>query len=318
MVGSGIGSSPEHVPVLLDEVLKNLIKSEAGTYVDATFGRGGHTRALLQALAPAACVVACDRDPRAVEAAQGLAVMEPRLQVRHARFSLLAQVLRDLRVASVDGVLMDLGVSSPQLDTAQRGFSFRHDGPLDMRMNPDEGESAAAWLNRAAEADIADVIKTFGEERHARRIAHAIVAARPLTQTGALAELVAAVVPRRGQTGKHPATRTFQAIRMFINEELHELDAGLQAAFDALTPGGRLAVISFHSLEDRRVKQFFRSLTQPPAVPRGVPLRAHQMGTQARSIAGPVRPTVAELQTNTRARSATLRVIEKVTAGGAL
>jgi 16S rRNA (cytosine1402-N4)-methyltransferase len=296
---------------LLDEVLKNLVHSTTGTYVDATFGRGGHSRALLEVLADEARVIALDRDPDAVVEGQRLADDDPRFTIRQADFSRLSSELAALGVEQVAGVLMDLGVSSPQLDDAERGFSFRLHGPLDMRMDPTAGESAAQWLNRADEAEIARVLKEYGEERFARRIARAIVAARPLHDTVALADVVAAAVPGRGQPGKHPATRTFQAVRIFVNRELEELEQGLQEAFSVLAPGGRLAVISFHSLEDRMVKVYFRTLTRPPAVPRRVPLPQSQLRQPARDVAGPLRPGIRELDANPRARSATLRVIEK-------
>ena len=311
MVGQSKGSNPDHIPVLLEEVLNNLVQCAAGTYVDATFGRGGHSRALLQRLTAGARVIALDRDPAAGAEGRLLAAEDDRFNIQQGRFSQLAQILDALHVEQVTGVLMDLGVSSPQLDEAERGFSFRLPGPLDMRMDPEQGESAADWLNRAEEADIAKVLKDYGEERFARRIAKAILAARPLQDTVALAKLVADAIPGRAQPGKHPATRTFQAVRIYINQEMAELEAGLAAAFAALAPGGRLAVISFHSLEDRVVKQFFRSLTRPPAVPRRVPLRHEQMVTQARAVAGPVRAGLKEGESNPRARSATLRVVEK-------
>ena len=276
MVGEKSGSTPDHIPVLLDEVLKELVQSKEGVYVDATFGRGGHSRALLRVLDTNAQVIGLDQDPQAVAAGDQLAVAESRFTVQQARFSALQEVLAGLGLDSVDGVLMDLGVSSPQLDQGERGFSFRLEGPLDMRMNPGLGESAAEWLNRAEEADIAKVLKEYGEERFARRIARAIVAARPLQTTRELADVVAEAVPvrpgsGRGQTSKHPATRTFQAVRIFINDELAELRAGLDAAFSVLAPHGRLAVISFHSLEDKAVKQYFRKLTRPPPGGRGAP-----------------------------------------------
>ncbi len=303
-----------HVPVLLEEVLNNLVHVTAGTYVDATFGRGGHARAMLARLDPDARLVALDRDPRAVSAAERLAAEDARVISRKSRLSELASTLVQLDISTVDGVLMDLGVSSPQLDAADRGFSFRLDGPLDMRMDPDSGQSAAEWLNTAEEHDIADVLKRYGEERHARRIARRIVAARPLETTAALAELVAAAVPQRGGGGKakHPATQTFQAIRMRVNDEMAEIERGLEQAYAVLGPGGRLAVISFHSLEDRLVKQYFRSLTRPPALPRRVPIRHAEVATAARDVAGPLAPTPMELADNPRARSAKLRVIERL------
>ena len=306
------GNPPDHIPVLLDEVLKNLLRSNTGTYVDATFGRGGHTRGLLKVLGPRGRVVAVDRDPAAITEARSLAVADPRLTVCHARFSQLAEVLSGEDVAAVQGVLLDLGVSSPQLDDAERGFSFRFSAPLDMRMNPDEGQTAAQWLDSADETDIARVLKQYGEERFARRIARAIVAARPIATTDELAELVARAVPVRGPKGKHPATKTFQAIRIYINQETQELALGIEAGFDVLAIGGRLAIISFHSLEDRAVKHTFRSLTKPPPIPRRVPVRHQDMPVPARHIIGPVRAGARELQHNPRARSATLRVIEKV------
>ncbi len=302
-----------HVPVLLEEVLNNLVHVTAGTYVDATFGRGGHARAMLARLDPDARLVALDRDPRAVSAAERLAAEDARVISRKSRLSELASTLVQLDISTVDGVLMDLGVSSPQLDAADRGFSFRLDGPLDMRMDPDSGQSAAEWLNTAEEHDIADVLKRYGEERHARRIARRIVAARPLETTAALAELVAAAVPQRGGgKAKHPATQTFQAIRMRVNDEMAEIERGLEQAYAVLGPGGRLAVISFHSLEDRLVKQYFRSLTRPPALPRRVPIRHAEVATAARDVAGPLAPTPMELADNPRARSAKLRVIERL------
>ena len=311
MDGTTQGRKPDHIPVLLDEVLKNLVGSKSGTYVDATFGRGGHSAALLDVLAMDSRVVGFDRDPQAVEAGVHLAAQEARLSINHAAFSELATHLRRLNIEQVDGVLMDLGVSSPQLDDATRGFSFRAEGPLDMRMDPTRGESAAQWLNHAEESEIAAVIKSYGEERFARRIARAIIAARPLASTVQLADAVADVVPMRGRQNKHPATKTFQAVRMFVNQEMVELEQGLRAAFEALAPQGRLAVISFHSLEDRAVKHYFRTLTRPPVLPRRLPVRQAQLATAARDIAGPLRASIREIEANPRARSATLRVIQK-------
>lgn len=316
MVGAAAGDRPDHIPVLLDEVLKNLVQFDAGTYVDATFGRGGHSRGLLQALSVQGRVIGLDRDPLAVAQGRRLAEQDARFSIHHQRFSALAEVLRELGIASVHGILLDLGVSSPQLDDPGRGFSFRHAGPLDMRMDPQEGESAATWLNEADETDIARVIREFGEERFARRIARAIVGARPIATTQDLATLVAAAVPQRAQSKKHPATKTFQAIRIYVNQELDELALGLHAAFAALAVGGRLAVISFHSLEDREVKHTFRSLTRSPPVPRRVPIRHADIKVQARDVASRVRPGAREIADNPRARSATLRVIEKVSADG--
>jgi 16S rRNA (cytosine1402-N4)-methyltransferase len=281
-----------------------------GVYVDATFGRGGHTRRLLELLGPASIVVGLDRDPAAVAAGQALAREDARLRMCHGNFAELGAVLDELGIDAVQGVLMDLGVSSPQLDDAERGFSFRFDAPLDMRMDTSRGITAAEWLNTAEQGDIARVLKVYGEERFAKRIAAAIVAARPLATTVELAELVRSAQPRP-TPGKHPATRVFQAVRMQVNEELEALEAGLAAAFERLVGGGRLAVISFHSLEDRAVKHYFRELTSPPQLPRGVPVRGPAAAPRARAVGRPRTPAEAELQDNPRARSARLRVVEK-------
>lgn len=315
-------SASDHVPVLLQEVLTHLVgrtpasegaEGESGIFVDATFGRGGHSRKLLEQLSAHGQLVALDRDPEALVEAQRLAGQDPRFSFCQARFSELEEVLRDKKIEGVRGVLMDVGVSSPQLDRPERGFSFAAQGPLDMRMNPEEGASAAEWLNQADEAEIAQVLWMYGEERQSRRIARAIVAARPLTTTLELADLVVQALPRsRGPQSKHPATRTFQAIRIFVNEESQELDQGLQQGFSSLAVGGRLAVISFHSLEDRKVKHAFRQLSQPPRIPRRLPVRNLEQEVQGRLIGRPMKPSLAELAANPRSRSATLRVIEKV------
>lgn len=310
-------ASTTHLPVLLAETIQALSIRPDGTYLDATFGRGGHCRAMLAELSAAGRVIAIDRDPQAIAIAEALQAHESRLTVVRARFGALGDVIDRCGVTgAVDGALMDVGVSSPQLDDARRGFSFRHDGPLDMRMDPQHGVSAAGWLNSAAEQDIADVIWRYGEERRSRRIAKAIITARPLHRTQELAELVASCVPHvkrsRQQASKHPATKTFQAIRIFINDELQELKQGLQVAFENLTKGGRLAVISFHSLEDREVKRAFKALSQPPVMPRRLPVRAANVAVPGRLVGGAIRAGNHELQTNPRARSATLRVIERV------
>ena len=315
-------SASDHVPVLLQEVLTHLVgrtpasegaEGESGIFVDATFGRGGHSRKLLEQLSAHGQLVALDRDPEALVEAQRLAGQDPRFSFCQARFSELEEVLRDKKIEGVRGVLMDVGVSSPQLDRPERGFSYAAQGPLDMRMNPEEGASAAEWLNQADEAEIAQVLWMYGEERQSRRIARAIVAARPLTTTLELADLVVQALPRsRGPQRKHPATRTFQAIRIFVNEESQELDQGLQQGFSSLAVGGRLAVISFHSLEDRKVKHAFRQLSQPPRIPRRLPVRNLEQEVQGRLIGRPMKPSLAELAANPRSRSATLRVIEKV------
>ena len=285
-----------------------------GVYVDATFGRGGHSRAILARLGPAGRLIALDRDPEAVAAAR--AISDPRFCVVHAPFSALSSVLDGAQVPQVDGVLADLGVSSPQLEDAARGFSFRTDGPLDMRMDPTRGESAAAWLARATEAQIREAIEEYGEERFAKQVAAAIVAARarePIVRTQQLAELVAASVRTR-EAGQSPATRTFQALRLLVNRELEEVSLMLPQAVARLAPGGRLAVVSFHSLEDRIVKRFVRSLANPD-VPRELPLRASEMPQPLLRIMGrPQRPAAREIAANPRARSAVLRVAERTRA----
>lgn len=304
----------KHLPVLLVETMQALSISKDGVYVDATFGRGGHCRAMLEALSDRGRVIALDRDPQAIAAAENLRIAETRLQVFQARFAELDSVIAGLGLnGAIHGVLMDVGVSSPQLDDPERGFSFRHAGPLDMRMDPSQGVDAAQWLNSADEEVIANVIWRYGEERRSRRIAKAIVAARPLHTTEALADVVAACVPRgNAKSAKHPATKTFQAVRIFINDELQELQRGVQGAFDSLAVGGRLAVISFHSLEDRQVKQAFKALSQPPVLPRRLPVQDAQAVVRGRLVSGPIRAGQSELDANPRARSATLRVIERV------
>jgi 16S rRNA (cytosine1402-N4)-methyltransferase len=302
-----------HAPVLLDEVVTALNVLPAGVYVDCTFGRGGHTRAILQRLGERGRVLALDRDPDAVEYAA--AIDDPRLTVVRAPFSELEQQVRiQGYVDGVDGVLFDLGVSSPQLEQAARGFSFLRDGPLDMRMDPHTGQSAADWLARAGEREIADCLHDYGEERHARRIARAIVASRtttPITTTGQLAAVIARAHPA-WEPGQHPATRSFQAIRIFINNELEELKRALSQALNVLKVGGRMAVISFHSLEDRIVKQFIRREAQGPELPPDLPIRAVDVIVRLRRIGKAIRPGRDEISRNPRARSAVLRVAEKI------
>lgn len=303
----------QHLPVLCAESIAALlaVEGEHKTFVDATFGRGGHSRALLEGLAVDARLIVIDRDPSAVAAAQALAETDDRVVVCHGAFSELAEILASVGVSHADGILLDIGVSSPQLDDAERGFSFQHDGPLDMRMDPTSGTSAADWLNGAELDEITGVLRTLGEERFARRIAKAIVAARPLHTTRGLAEVVSQAQPPSRQRGKHPATRSFQAIRMYINDELGELASALQSAFELLRPGGRLAIITFHSLEDRLVKRAFRELASPPQLPRHLPVRADQQHARGRLIGRPLRSGPRELADNPRARSATLRILER-------
>lgn len=303
----------EHVPVLVEEVLDVLAPISGGFYVDGTFGRGGHTERLLQAVGPTGRVLALDRDPAAVAAGRTRYAQDSRLQIVHADFATLAAVVRDCGgECAVAGVLLDLGVSSPQLDVAERGFSFQKDGPLDMRMDPTRGESAAEFVARADERELRTVIAELGEERFAGRIARAIVAARadePITRTAQLAEIVRRAV--RTHDGKHPATRTFQALRMYVNDELGQLRAGLEAAFDVLAPGGRLAVISFHSLEDRMVKRFIRSKTSVDPVFAGLPVIPPSARPTMREVGRKRRASAAEIERNPRARSAVLRCAER-------
>ncbi len=300
-----------HLPVLVAEAVQGLRVLPGGTYLDGTFGRGGHARDVLERLGPGGRLLLMDKDPEAIEVATRAFGADARVAIRRGSFADLGRwdAVRD----GLDGVLLDLGVSSPQLDVAARGFSFGKDGPLDMRMDPESGESAAQWLARADEREIADVLWTLGEERMSRRIARAVVARRveqPLERTADLAALVASVVPR-GEGRIHPATRTFQAIRIHVNRELEDLQAGLAAAHDALRPGGRLAVISFHSLEDRIAKQFIARHAKAPPANRRMPVVAAFTPT-LRAIGGAVKAGAAELAANPRARSAVLRVAERL------
>ena len=303
-----------HTPVLLTEAIEGLALRFDGTYLDATFGRGGHSRAILEALGPMGRLIAFDRDPQAV--AEATRIDDARFSIVHAPFSQLGEQLDRLGVPQLHGALFDLGISSPQIDDASRGFSFRMDGPLDMRMDPTRGESAAEWLARANESDIREVIKGYGEERFAKQIAAAIVAARatePLGRTRQLAQLVGEAVRTR-EAGQDPATRTFQALRIFVNRELEEVSLSLPIASARLAPGGRLAVISFHSLEDRIVKRFIRACGVPE-MPRDLPLRASEFPPALLEPVGrAVRASAAETRRNPRARSATLRVAQRTSA----
>ena len=307
-----MSASLQHETVLLDEAVAALNIRADGIYVDATFGRGGHSRKILAALGETGRLWAFDKDPAAITAGQTW--VDARFGLIHSGFVHLADQLAERGVHQVDGVLMDLGVSSPQLDDAERGFSFRFDAPLDMRMDTTQGKSAAGWLAEADEADIRGVIKDYGEERYAKSIASAIVAQRalaPIATTKRLAELVAAVVPTR-EPGQNPATRTFQAIRIYINRELDELSLALPQALQLLAPGGRLVVISFHSLEDRIVKRALREASSPPVMPRRLPVRAADIPEpKIRLIGRAIRPGHAETEANPRARSATMRVAER-------
>ena len=301
--------------MLAAEALEGLALEAGGYYVDATFGRGGHAALILQALGREGRLLALDRDPQAVAAGLKRFADEVRLTLVHASFADLATLVpAHAHERPCRGVLFDLGVSSPQLDDPQRGFSFRADGPLDMRMDPTHGEPVAAWLARASLDEIRQVIASFGEERFARRVAQAIVAARreqPLTRTGELATLVARAVRTR-EPGKHPATRTFQALRMLINDELGQLERGLSSALDVLAPGGRLAVISFHSLEDRLVKRFMQRESQIDPALKRLPVIPAAARPALQLIGRRIRPTDAERERNPRARSALLRVAQKL------
>lgn len=305
----------KHTTVLLDEAVNALNIKEDGVYIDGTFGRGGHSRLILSHLGEQGRLFAIDRDPQAIAAAAALD--DPRFTIIHGPFSALADYV-DARglTGKVDGILLDLGVSSPQLDDAERGFSFMRDGPLDMRMDPTRGLSAAEWLLQAEESDIAFVLKTYGEERFAKRIARAIVERNrlePMTRTKELAEVIAAATPIKDKF-KHPATRSFQAIRIWVNSELEEIEQALKGALVALAPGGRLSIISFHSLEDRLVKRFMREQSRGPQVPAGLPMTEAQLqklgGRQLKAL-GKMMPGEAEVAENPRARSSVLRIAER-------
>lgn len=300
-----------HQPVLLEEAIAALMVSADGVYLDGTFGRGGHSSRILDALSPSGALIGFDQDPAAVEAARLLAERDPRFTFHGVNFQSLGDWVAP---GSLSGILLDLGVSSPQLDEPSRGFSFNHDGPLDMRMNPNEGQSAAAWLSTASESEIASVLRALGEERFARRIASAIVAARaqaPIERTAQLAEVVAAANPRWEHT-KHPATRSFQAIRLHINRELDALEAVLEQMIGALAPGGRMVVISFHSLEDRIVKRFIRDKARGERLPPGVPVQYEPPTALIRAVGKAVLPSSDEVAQNPRSRSAIMRVAERL------
>ena len=304
----------QHVSVLLNEALEGLAIKPDGLYVDGTFGRGGHSRALLSGLAPGGRLIAFDKDPEAIRTGNELAVIDGRFVVVQRSFADMAQELKDRDLhGKVDGILLDLGVSSPQLDDPERGFSFMNDGPLDMRMNPGMGQSAADWINSAAEADIATVLKEYGEERFSKRMARAVVTRRaqqPFTRTADLAEVIKEANPA-WEKGKNPSTRAFQGIRIFINRELEDLADGLRAAVESLAPGGRLVVISFHSLEDRMVKQFMRREAKGAPLPRDLPIRDIDIPVSVNLVGKAIKPSAAEVAANPRSRSAMLRIAEK-------
>ncbi|KTT32256.1 16S rRNA methyltransferase [Pseudomonas oryzihabitans] len=306
-----------HVSVLLDEAVQALEIQPAGRYLDGTFGRGGHSRAVLRLLGGEGRLLGFDKDPQAIAAGQALAAEDARFEIVQRSFAELGDELVSRGWSGqVDGVLLDLGVSSPQLDDPERGFSFMQDGPLDMRMDPSRGQSAAAWIATAAEADIAQVFKEFGEERFAKRMARAVVQRRevqPFERTADLAKVLTEANPA-WEKGKHPATRAFQGLRIYINRELSDLEQGLQAAYEQLAVGGRLVVISFHSLEDRIVKQFMRRLAKGEAdqLPRDLPIRTTVFEPSLRLLGKPIYASEGELAANPRARSAVMRVAEKL------
>lgn len=304
----------DHQPVLLEETLEALAIREDGRYLDGTFGRGGHARAILDRLGDDGRLLAIDRDPDAVAAARTHLGADPRVRIEQGNFAEMGAISAIAGFKrGFDGVLLDLGVSSPQLDRAERGFSFLSDGPLDMRMDPTGGQSASDWINSATERELADVIRRYGEERFARRIARAIVLARqedPITSTARLADVVAGAVRTR-EPGKHPATRTFQAVRIHINNELGSLSDGLDAALEILAPGGRLAVISFHSLEDRIVKRFIRGHSMEDEVWRGLPDIPEHARPRLAPVGRAIRASADEVASNPRSRSAVLRAAER-------
>ena len=302
-----------HVTVLLEEAVQSLAIKADGVYMDATFGRGGHSRRILSLLNDKGRLVAVDRDPQAIAA--GAAINDSRFLLVHRAFGEIAEAAQEAGAKAMDGILFDVGVSSPQIDDGGRGFSFRHDAPLDMRMDTTQGETAAEWLARAEIRDITEVIRNYGEERFAFQIAKKVVAARleqPIVTTGQFAALVRETVRTR-EPGQDPATRSFQALRIHINQELRQLEVALPQALNLLKPGGRLVVISFHSLEDRIVKNFMRTQSAPDDLPKGLPLRADQLPKpKLRLVGKAVRPSAAEVSANPRARSAVMRVAEKL------
>ncbi len=303
-----------HQSVLLEEALESLNIRPSGVYIDATFGRGGHSRAILQQLNDEGRLIAFDQDPEAVEFAKQQFANEPRFTIEHCNFNQVADVIeRHGLTGKIDGVLMDLGVSSPHLDDAERGFSFMRSGPLDMRMDTSQGETAAQCLARVKPADLINVLKRYGEEKFAKRIATAIVdtrAEREITETGDLAEIISNAIPVK-EKHKHPATRSFQAIRIYINQELQAIEQGLKGAVSVLAKGGRLSVISFHSLEDRIVKRFMRDISSRPKLPAGLPVMEADIEVPFRLVSKPIVAGAEELDVNPRSRSARLRVLER-------
>ncbi|MEO6697627.1 MAG: 16S rRNA (cytosine(1402)-N(4))-methyltransferase RsmH [Gammaproteobacteria bacterium] len=310
-----MATAKQHRPVLIEEAIAGLAIQPDGLYVDGTFGRGGHARAILARLGSEGRLLALDKDPQAIAVAQEQFLSDKRFMIERGSFAMLKQqVERRGWLGKVSGVLLDLGVSSPQLDDPARGFSFSHDGPLDMRMDPDTGQSAADWLDAASEREIVQVLRDYGEERYAKRIAAAMVRARevsPICTTQQLAEIVRAAHPA-WEKDKDPATRSFQAIRIFINRELDDLEACLPQCIETLAPGGRLAVISFHSLEDRIVKRFMRKEARGGEFPHQLPITSAHFHPTLRLVGKAIHASQAEVQSNPRARSAVLRIAERL------
>ena len=309
-----------HHTVLLNEAVDALLaqsdeRDEPQIYIDGTFGRGGHSKAILRKLPANARLIAFDRDPEAIAVANALQAEDERLEPKHSAFGEMGAVLGDMRLMGrVDGILLDLGVSSPQLDDAERGFSFMRDGPLDMRMDTTQGISAAQWINSASETEVADVLYHYGEERHSRRMARRVVAERaiaPILRTGVLAEMIKEANPS-WERDKHPATRAFQGIRLFINRELEQLELALDQALEILRPGGLFVVISFHSLEDRIAKRFIAKHARGDDFPRGLPVAQSQLNPKVKPQSKAIKPSRDEIDRNPRARSAVMRVAAKL------
>jgi 16S rRNA (cytosine1402-N4)-methyltransferase len=304
----------QHIPVLLKEAVENLITSPGGIYVDATFGRGSHSREILSHLDATGRLIAFDKDLEAVAFAKQT-IHDPRFSIHHASFASLKSVLKDMNAwEKVNGILFDLGVSSPQLDNPERGFSFVREGKLDMRMDTSHGKSAMEWLADIGEEELANVLWQYGEEKFSRRIARAIVLSRaekPITTTAELSAVITRAIPFKKPQDKHVATRSFQAIRIVVNQELADLEKALPQAFDALSAGGRLAVISFHSLEDRIVKQFIRQHEKGIELPHGLPVKGSHHEAKLKAVGKPVKAGLKELNLNPRARSAIMRIAEK-------
>lgn len=303
-----------HTTVLLEPTVEGCLNDPDGIYIDGTFGRGGHSRCLLSRLGKSARLIGFDKDPRAIETGRQLEQEDERFTIVQASFADLVPSLAHMGIPRIHGILLDLGVSSPQLDDAERGFSFMRDGPLDMRMNPDQGMSAAEWLAVTPEAEIARVLKVYGEERFSRRMARAIVNTRiekPIERTLELANLLKEANPA-WERHKHPATRGFQAIRIAVNNELGDLEQVLDQSIDLLVPGGRLSVISFHSLEDRIVKRFIRDQERGKSLPPEVPVMDDQLGRTLKKVGKAIMPTATEIELNSRARSAVLRIAERL------